>query len=134
MRSWLLRLLLTPVACAALLVYPEPAHASALICQVQMVRNGPTYVVNAVVVNTEAAPLTNWTVRFTAPMPTNTGYPNHATLTFVGTAGTLTPAFYYATLAPGAAAVIGFSGSVVHPSQWPHTFHLNGMPCQINYY
>ncbi|BCB83307.1 cellulose binding domain-containing protein [Phytohabitans suffuscus] len=144
-RSSLLRRLLAVVAGVAVLAPLAPAPASAaapapavsvadIVCQVQLVRQGPNFVVNVVVVNTEPVPLTNWTIRFTVPSATTVGYPNHATLTRVGTDGTLTPVHYYATLAPGAAAVVGFNGTILVPGQWPYAFHLNGMPCPINYY
>ncbi|MEU5551109.1 MULTISPECIES: cellulose binding domain-containing protein [unclassified Micromonospora] len=113
------------------------ADPATVICPVSVVMHGSAYMTTIVVVNTGSAPLVDWAVRFTAPLPAYVHpYAENGTLTLVGTTGTLTPAWppYTNTLAPGAAAIMRFSGVAFIATQRPTAFEVGGTPCQVAYY
>lgn len=147
-RSRLLRLWLLYIGCVIALVPataarastvdPAPAvSAATVICPVSVVMRGSAYTATVVVVNTGSAPLVDWSVQFTAPAPSYVNaYAENATLTFVGTNGTLAPAYppYTNTLAPGASAIMRFWGLAFIVSHRPTGFNVDGTPCQVSYY
>jgi chitodextrinase len=100
--------------------YPE--------CQFHLNSYPPGFTAYATIINTTAAPLTNWSVSFT--MPSNTSVANSfgATLTRTATGGTLTAMTYDVTIGPGGETFVGFFGSV-SPFNPPSGFALNGRPC-----
>ncbi|MDQ7904176.1 cellulose binding domain-containing protein [Phytohabitans sp. ZYX-F-186] len=147
-RSRLLRLWLLSIVCVTALAPataaraatadPVPAaDAPTLFCPVSVVMRGSGYVATVVVVNAGSEPLVDWSVQFTVPGPAFVNaYAENATLTVVGTSGTLTPAYppYTNTLAPGASAIMRFSGVAFTVSHRPTGFNVGGTPCQVSYY
>lgn len=111
------------------------ASTPSVFCPVSVVRRGSNYVTTVVVTNTGAAPLTNWTVQFIAPPPSivNPAFTENATLTLVGTNGTLTPTASNATIPVGNIALIRFAGLAFVYSHLPTAFHVGGTPCQTSY-
>jgi hypothetical protein len=111
-----------PVTVTTLATTPFP------VCKFHLTSYNPGFVAEATIINTTAAPLSNWSVSFTeATRPTVSSVFN-GTVTLTATGGTFTPASYYATIGPGGEAFIGFEGSVT-PFNPPPNFSLNGLPC-----
>jgi hypothetical protein len=110
--------------------------APTVFCPVSVVRHGSSYEATVVVTNRGSAPLTNWSVQFIAPPPSyiNPAFTENATLTLVGTNGTLTPTAPYATIPAGNIALIRFAGHAFLFSHLPTAFNVGGTPCQASYY
>lgn len=121
---------LLPVAALALVQSPasatDPAPAPA--CTAQVIPFAPGYQVVVTVRNTTASPVTGWYLGFQLATTATIGSFFGGTITRSGTAGTITPAPYYATIQPGGQANVGFGGSAV-PFTPPTDFTLNGAPC-----
>ena len=98
------------------------------VCHFSLTTYNPGFVAYATIINTTAAPLTNWSVSFAeATRPTVlSAFGGSVTLTATG--GIMSPATYNATIGQGGEAFIGFEGSV-SPFNPPSGFALNGLPC-----
>ncbi len=106
------------------------ANTATLTCRVQIIVYSPSFTVNITLINSTPNPISGWTIQFTAPLSTTVGSAFNGTLTRNGEAVTLTPAFYYATLAPGLQANLGFPGTSTGPTFSPPTgFSAAGTPC-----
>ncbi|GGM83476.1 cellulose binding domain-containing protein [Dactylosporangium sucinum] len=127
-----LRLASVLVSAAAIAAAQSPASAAdpapAPSCSAQVITFTPGYQVVVNVRNTTTVPVTGWHLTFqlapTATIASSFG----GTITRAGSAGTITPAVYFATIQPGGQANVGFGGSAV-PFTPPTGFTLNGTPC-----
>jgi chitodextrinase len=98
------------------------------VCKFQLNSYNPGFVAYATIINTTAAPLSNWSVSFTeATRPTVSSVFGGA-VTLTATGGTMSPAVWDTTVGQGGEAFIGFEGSVT-PFNPPSGFTLNGLPC-----
>ena len=97
-------------------------------CQFFLTTYPPGFTAYVEIINTTAAPLSNWSVSFTMPSATSVATVFGGTLTRTATGGTLTPASYNVTIGPGGETFVGFEGSV-SPFTPPSGFALNGQPC-----
>jgi hypothetical protein len=106
------------------------ANTAGPTCRVQVIIYNPSFTVDVMLINTTPDPISGWAIQFTAPLTTTVGNAFNGTLTRTGTAATVTPAFYYTTLVPGAQATIGFFGASPGPTFNPPTgFTAAGVPC-----
>lgn len=97
-------------------------------CQFHLNTYPPGFTAYVTIINTTAAPLSNWSISFTMPSNTTVSTTFGGTLTRTSTGGTLTAASYNATIGAGAETFVGFEGSV-SPFNPPSGFTLNGQPC-----
>lgn len=97
-------------------------------CRVQLIPFAPGFTVTVTIINTTAATLNGWTVRFTVPPAAVINYSFNGLLTRDGSTGTVTPQVYNTTIGPGGQTYPGFSGTV-SPFTPPSAFTLNGLPC-----
>ncbi|MET7398265.1 cellulose binding domain-containing protein [Dactylosporangium sp. NPDC005572] len=127
-----LRLASVLVSAAAVAAAPPPASAAdpapALSCTAQVITFAPGYQAVVNVRNTTALPVTGWQLTFQLAGTATIGSSFGGTVTRSGSAGTVTPAVYFATIQPGGQANVGFGGSAV-PFTPPTGFTLNGTPC-----
>jgi cellulose binding protein with CBM2 domain/fibronectin type III domain protein len=111
-----------PVTVTTLATTPLP------VCQVFLTTYDPGFLAYAEIVNTTAAPLTNWTVAFGMPATTSASSPFSSVFTRTATGGTLTPVSWDTTIGQGGELFVGFSGSA-SPFVPPSNFTLNGHLC-----
>ncbi|MBB5874406.1 hypothetical protein F4553_007840 [Allocatelliglobosispora scoriae] len=108
------------------------AHTAGLTCRVQIISYSPSFLVSTTIINTTPAPVSGWTLQFTAAPTTTITGSFGGSVTRNGTALTQTPAVYYTTLAPGSQAGIGFNGTSTAPVfTLPSSFTAAGTPCQL---
>jgi hypothetical protein len=97
-------------------------------CQFHVNAYNPSFLAYVTIINTTAAPLTNWSVSFTEPSHPTLSTVFGGTVTLTATGGTMSPATYNATVGQGGEAFTGFEGSIT-PFNPPSGFTLNGLPC-----
>lgn len=97
-------------------------------CRVQVIPFSPGFTATVSIINTTAAPLTNWTVRFTLPATAVVNYTFNGTTTRDGATATITPMVWNATVGPGGTAMPGLSGSAT-PFVPPSNFTVADLPC-----
>ncbi|GIH02463.1 hypothetical protein Rhe02_05300 [Rhizocola hellebori] len=108
------------------------ANTATLTCRVHLIVYNPGFTADITLINSTTAPISGWTIQFTAPLTTSVGSAFNGTITRNGEAFTLTPAFYYATLPPGLQATLGFSGTSTSPVfAGPTGFTAAGVPCTV---
>jgi hypothetical protein len=112
----------SPVTVTTLATTPFP------VCEFQLTSYNPGFVANVTIINTTAAPLSNWSVSFTEATRPTASSAFGGSLTLTATGGTLTPAVWDATIGQGGETFIGFQGSVT-PFNPPTGVTLNGQPC-----
>lgn len=100
------------------------------LCRAQIVLFNPGFQVSVTIINTTAAPVSGWAVRFnlaaTASITNSFGGP----ITRTGDTATISPPVWGATIVPGGQAMPGFGG-YASPFTPPESFTLNGIPCTV---
>ncbi|MBO3748311.1 cellulose binding domain-containing protein [Streptosporangiaceae bacterium NEAU-GS5] len=97
-------------------------------CKVQTISYNPGFQVTVTIINTTTATMNGWTLQATAPTTTVLGQSFGGTLARNGTAITITPLVWSATIGQGGQLFVGFSGSAT-PFVTPSNYTLNGLPC-----
>ena len=134
------RILLAATCVAALAAtpaaaYASPAHTPAAVqaayadCTVQIFTFGTGFQVFAAILNTTAAPLNGWTVRFTLPSTVATFPAFNGVLTRDATGGSITPMVWNTVIPPGGQLSVGFGGGGGPALVAPTGFALGTRPC-----
>ncbi|MFL6117657.1 MAG: cellulose binding domain-containing protein [Catenulispora sp.] len=104
------------------------ADTAAPSCRVQVQAYNPGFTAIVTIVNTTAAPLSGWTIRFTLPATATVSTTFNGVLKRDGAVGTITPQSWNTVIGAGGQAYPGFTGSAA-PFTPPSAFTLNGRPC-----
>lgn len=108
------------------------ASTATLTCRAQLITYSPGFTANFTVINTTPAPVSGWKIQFTMPVASTVSSTFGGSVSRTGTAGTMTPAVYYATVTPGNQATLGFIGSsYATPFGPPTGFTIGGVPCAM---
>jgi cellulase/cellobiase CelA1 len=121
----------TASASPAPTVVPAPAADTGLTCNAAFTLWSGGYFANVTVHNGGTVAVTGWAVTFTLPgnMTVNGGW--NATITITGRRVVIGPGGWNTALAPGASAVLGFTGSYVGTFIPPPDLAVNGVPCTV---
>ncbi|HEU5332460.1 MAG TPA: cellulose binding domain-containing protein [Actinocrinis sp.] len=90
--------------------------------------NNVSFETTVTIVNTTAAALNPWSVRFTLPANATTSGGFNGVLTRSGSVATISPAVYDTSIGPGGTLYVGFGGSD-SPFALPSGFTVNGAAC-----